>query len=252
MRLDEAFLITLFAGFIRTTALLLSSPLSGNSVPVMVRVFLGLAISMCIAPVIQPFVPVPETMGELVALAIREAGSGLLVGLVIQLLVGAVQMAGSILDLQIGIGSAQILNPAAGTMSTPLGTFKFWLAVVLLFILNAHQLMIKAMVASYQSHFDFTSTQSPIIDNVLQTFSSLMMVCVQIAAPVVAVTVLIDVSAGLINKAVPQTQPFLLSIPAKLAVGVAALALGLPMVAALVQRAVDLSFTGLARILGGA
>lgn len=79
----------------------------------------------------------------------------------------------------------------------------------------------------------------------------LLMLSIQIAAPVIAVTVLIDIASGLVNKAVPQSQPFLLSLPAKLAVGVVVLGLGLPTIVAAVHRGVDVAFTGLGRLLGG-
>lgn len=251
MRLDEAFLIAFFAGFVRCTAMLLSSPLNGSVVPVIVRVLLGVVVSLCLVPVVQPYVPAPQTMPDLIGLAVREAAAGLVIGMMLQFLVAAFQMAGSIMDLQIGLGSAQILNPSTGGMSTPLGQFKFWLAIVLLFLLDAHQLMFKALVASYRLPGVIGGDQGRLIENSLATFGQLMMVCVQIAAPVIGVTVVIDVAAGLINKAVPQTQPFLLSLPAKIALGIVTLSLGLPGLVVIVQRSVETSFDGIGRILGG-
>jgi flagellar biosynthetic protein FliR len=251
VRLDEAFLITFFAGFVRCTAMLLSSPLAGGVVPVMVRIFLGVVVALSLTPVVQPFVPVPTTMMDLIGLVVREAAAGLVIGMMLQFLVSAFQMAGSIMDLQVGIASAQILNPSTGGMSTPIGQFKFWLSLVLLFLLNAHQMMFKALVASYQLPGVIGGNTGQIIEACLATFGQLMMICIQIAAPVVGVTVVIDVAAGLINKAVPQTQPFLLSLPAKLALGIVTLSLGLPGIVIIVERAVNISFDGIGRVLGG-
>ena len=252
MQFNEAFLIAFVAGFIRTTAMLMSSPLAGNLVPVTVRVFLGMAVSLSLSPVILPYVtPLPTHFLDLVALGIREALVGVTIGMFIQFLVGAIQMAGSILDMQVGIGSAQIMNPGSGGMSTPIGTFKFWLAIVLLLLLNAHHMMFTALVKSYSMVGIIGGDMNTIMESVVTTFGRMMMVCIQIAAPVIGVTVVIDVAAGLINKAVPQTQPFLLSLPAKLALGMMTLSLGLPGLVVIVQRAVDVSFDGLSRVLGG-
>lgn len=251
MSLDELFLITFFAGFIRCTAMLLASPLTGNSIPVSVRVMLGAVISLSLTPVISPFIgAVPTNILELGALAFKEAAVGLSIGMVLQFLSATFLMAGSLLDLQIGIGSAQIMNPTIGQSATPLGQFKFWLSIVLLFLLNAHQMMFHALVASYKLPGFLTPSSDPVTP-LLQLLGNLVMISVQVAAPVMAVTIIIDIAASLINKAVPQTQPFLISTPAKLALGIVTLSLALPAIVVTVQRAVELTFTGMVRILGG-
>jgi flagellar biosynthetic protein FliR len=73
----------------------------------------------------------------------------------------------------------------------------------------------------------------------------------QIAAPVAAVSVVIDAAAGLVNKAVPQTQPFLLALPAKLMVGIILLGLGLPAMVVATQAGVQFTFSHLSKMLGG-
>ncbi|MES1227185.1 MAG: flagellar biosynthetic protein FliR, partial [Armatimonadota bacterium] len=61
---------------------------------------------------------------------------------------------------------------------------------------------------------------------------------------------IIDVAAGIINKAVPQTQPFLIAMPAKLTFGILALAFGLPAVIVGVDRSLGLAFNTVHTILG--
>ena len=73
----------------------------------------------------------------------------------------------------------------------------------------------------------------------------------QIAAPVAAVSIIIDLAAGIVNKAVPQTQPFLLSLPAKLATGIVMLAIGLPALVIAVQNGHDFTFMHLGHVLRG-
>ncbi len=252
MLIDEQFLIAFFAGFIRCTAVMLASPFVGNNVPVQVRILLGAVISLSLGPVITPFIgSMPESVYDLAALGIREALAGLAIGLSLQFLSGTFMMAGSFLDLQVGIGSAQILNPSIGTTVTPIGNFKFWLSLVLLFLLNAHHMMFQAIVSSYKLPGIIGAESNSLLEPILQTLSSLLMISLQIAGPVVAVTIIIDIAAGIINKAVPQTQPFLLSLPAKLALGLGALSIGLPTLIILVQRAVEVTFDGIGRVLGG-
>lgn len=252
MTLDALYLITFFGIFIRCSAMVLSCPLYGNVIPVTVRVFFSLVVSLALVPVLSGhFTSIPESMYDLAALAFGEAAVGLIIGFSLQLLVAVFQMAGMILDLQIGLGSAQMFNPSSGSMSSPIGQFKFWLSIVLILVLNGHQMMFQAFVKSYDLSGLRADNLASAIGNLTSLFGNLMVLAIQIAAPVVAVTVVIDVASGLINKAVPQTQPFLLSLPAKIALGMIVLAFGLPMLVGSVDRGLDMTFLALGEMLGG-
>lgn len=249
MRLDATFLIAYFAVFVRCSAMLLSSPLYGAIVPVIVRILSSAVISLALVPVVQHQIgPVPDSIGALVMLAGREALYGLLIGMCLQFFLGAVQAAGSLMDLQLGIGSAQLFNPNMNGSSTTIGQFKFWLGLVLLFLANGHHMMFTAFVGSYSSTL---SLSGDVLESGLRLVGVLLALSAQIAAPVVAVTVLIDLAAGFVNKAVPQSQPFLLSLPAKLALGIVALSLGLPAMVTTIHWGMDRTFEGMAHMLGG-
>lgn len=252
MSLDATFILAFTFVFIRCTAMILSSPLYGAVVPVMIRIMTGVVISLALTPVLKPYIgEMPTNLIELAMMAGREVLIGLTIGFCLQFLLGAFQMAGSLLDLQMGIGSAQLFNPQSGGSSTPVGHFKFWLALVLIFLVNGHQMMFQAFMQSYQMTTNMEAIQVGFVDAGIRMFGSLLMIALQIGAPVLAVTMIIDVAAGIINKAVPQAQPFLLSLPAKTALGMVALSIGLPVMVVAVSRGLDITFSGIGKILGG-
>ncbi|QYK54440.1 MAG: flagellar biosynthetic protein FliR [Fimbriimonadaceae bacterium] len=252
MVLETSFILAFFAIFIRCSAMMLSSPLYGGATPVNIRVMAAAVISLSLTPVLQSqLVFAPNNLIELAMIMGREAIFGLLIGMCMQFLVAAIQMAGAVSDMQIGIGSAQLFNPALGGQTSPIGQFKFWLGVVLLFLLNAHQLMFKAFMSSFSLTGAPIGSSSDVIAHGANLLAQLLILSVQIAAPIVAVTVVIDVASGLINRAVPQTQPFLISLPAKLALGLVALSLGLPALTITVQRGVEVTFAGMGHMMGG-
>lgn len=251
MQLDSAFVIQFAAIFVRCGAMMLSSPLYGGAVPVNIRVMAAGVISLALTPVVGPLIDVDVTsLAGLGLMMGREAMFGLLIGMCLQFLLAGLQIAGSISDMQLGLGSAQLFNPQIGGQTSPLGQFKFWLGTVILFLLNAHQLMFQAFVASFRVKGAPIGSADMVAAGVT-LLGQLLVLSVQIAAPVVAVTVVIDVAAGLINRAVPQTQPFLLALPAKLALGLVTLAFGLPALVVAVQRAVETTFDGLGHLFGG-
>lgn len=250
MTLDSHLLFAFLAVFARCTAMLLSSPLFGSVVPPNIRILFCMVLSASLVPVLKPYVgAVP---GDLISLGLaigREAVIGLLIGGALQVLLAAAQMAGLFLDLQIGLGSAQMFNPVMGMAATPIGQFKFMLGLVLLLLLNGHHLMFQAFVDSYRLGGPTLAGLDVMLPNVVGLIGQACLIALQIAAPVAAVCVVVDLAAGLVNKAVPQSQPFLLSLPAKLMLGIFVLALALPAMVVAMQGGLDSTFDALGRIL---
>ena len=253
MSLDSGFVLSFVAIFVRCGAMLLSSPLYGGATPVNIRILASVVISLALTPVVGPLLDLNVTnIVELGMLMGREAIFGLLIGMCLQFLMASLQIAGSFMDMQLGLGSAQLFNPQMGGQTSPLGQFKFWLGMVIMLLLNAHQMMFRAFVASFNlkgapmggGSIDLISAGYTLLGN-------LLVLSLQIAAPVVAVTVIIDIAAGLINRAVPQTQPFLLATPAKLALGLLTLSIGLPALVVEVQRVVEVTFFVIEKMFGG-
>lgn len=252
MSLDEATLWALLLVFVRCSAMLLSAPLFGTAVPVQVRLLASGAVAVALLPVLHSQVgPIPQDLATMAMAVGREAAIGLIIGGLVQMLVLMVQMAGAVLDLQLGLSMAQLFSPATGVASTPVAQFKFMLGVVLLFLMDGHQMMIHAFVRSYDLPGGTLATLPQAMEAFGTLLGALSLLAIQIAAPVGAVTVILDVAAGVVNKAVPQSMPFLLSMPAKLMLGILVLALSLPAMVAAVQGGLDLTFAAMSRMLGG-
>lgn len=239
--------------FVRCSAMLLSSPLFGGLVPVPVRVMISGVLALALTPVVASHFPqVPEALDVLVLALMREAGIGLVIGFFMQLMMLSIQMAGAFLDLQVGLGAAQIFNPAMSSPTTILGQWKFLLGLVVLLLLNGHHLMIGAFVHSFEvtqsiGLYSLTSW----IEQVPRFAGQSGLLSLQIAAPVAAVSFVIDAALGVINKSVPQMQAFMVGVPAKIGLGMIALSLGLPVFAVAVESGVEHTLAAIARLLGG-
>ncbi len=252
MNLDAVWLVGFVAVFCRMTAMVMVAPIYGQSVPVQVRAMFCLVVSASLTPALVPLMPpVPQTTGALVGLLVHECAMGLAIGWGIQLLVNCLQMAGSLVDLQIGLASAQVFNPAVGSMTSPVAQLKVMLGVTLILVLGGHQVMFRAFMDSYHFPASALVPSDAMLAGLLGLVFHLMIVSIQIAAPVLAVSVIIDAAASLVNRAVPQTQPFLISLPAKIGLGMVALMLGLPILVVAVQRGLDTVFTQIPRLIGG-
>lgn len=231
MKLDEASLYVLLIVFVRCTAMFLSSPLfSASNIPTQIRVFTGLAFSGALAVIIKPEVgPVPPDLLSMSLAVVQDALIGLLIGGVMTALFSAAEMAGSLLDIQVGISTAEVLNPVQGISTTILSQFKFMLGMVIFLCINAHHFLIIALVDSFAGGAHSASLSLASLEpGVVNLIGMSLLVGVQIAAPTLAVTIVIDSAVALITKAVPQMQSFQVEIPAKLGFGLLAVGLSLP------------------------
>lgn len=238
--------------FVRLSAMLMVSPVfGGQQTPVGVRVFTILSISGALAAIIQPKITtLPEHLGSMALALALEAGIGLIIGSLIHAALHAIQMAGSLIDLQIGLGMAQVLNPSGGQSVTIVAQFKYLLAVVIFLVVNGHHSLFEAFVASYQVAPGLGL--DPVRVTLLSAVGQFCLLALQVAAPVAAVSLVVDAALGLINRAVPQMQPFLVGIPAKIGVGVLALGIALPVTVAAVKSGVDVASKHIVQVFQGA
>lgn len=238
MTFDSATLWAFLTVFVRASAMMLSSPIFGaQTTPVNIRVLTTLSVAGALTMALKPSLgPLPTDLGSMTFVLGNELLAGLLIGVTISLVFHAIQMAGSFLDFQIGLGSSQILNPVTGVPVTIVGQLKFLLALVIFLTINGHHQMIEAFVASYKAMpqlgyqaIDEVQTQ------IVPLFGQLALLSLQIAAPVAAVSLIVDAGLGFVNKAVPQMQVLIIGMPAKLALGFIALSITLPAVATAVD-----------------
>ena len=248
MPLDTITIYTFFLVFVRCSGMLIAAPVFGAAnLPVMIRVFITLALSMALTFAVRPNQgAVPQDLGSF-ALAIgNEAVSGLLIGAFFSLVLHAVSMAGAIVDLQMGLGMSQVLNPVTGVPVSVIGQFKYMLGLIVFLQIDAHHLMLGAFLQSYSDLPTMSSAMmEPMRESFVAMLTSMTYLALQMAAPVAAVSIVVDAALGLVNRAVPQMQVFLVGMPAKTIMGMIALAISIPALVGTVQTGVEVATDGL-------
>lgn len=230
--------------------MLLASPVFGaQNTPVMVRVLTTFAISGALSFVVQQNVgSVPSNFLELGERMLHEAMIGLLIGGMMTLALQMATLAGSLMDLQTGLSAAHTINPVDGHSSTLISQFKFMLSLVIFLTLDAHHLMIRAFVAGYQMvPANSQLLPSHVYGGLMDLLGHIFMLAVQIAAPVLGVSLVTDAALGLVNRAVPQMPAMLVGMPVKICVGLIFVGLGLPMLTSATSSAVALAIDSIGR-----
>ncbi|HRK21159.1 MAG TPA: flagellar biosynthetic protein FliR [Fimbriimonadaceae bacterium] len=250
MTLDSGLLWAFFLVFVRCTALMLSSPIFGSqTTPVHIRVMTTLALSGALVFALHPVPPhLPTNLGEMLLSVGNEAACGLLLGAFVSMTMMAVQFAGSFLDLHVGLGMSQVMNPVTGVPSSVITQFKAMLALIVFIGIQGHQFVIQAFVKSYETMPTLSlATMGPLQDGLIGLVGEMSILALQIAAPVAAVGLIVDTAMGIVNRAVPQMPVFLVGLPVKIGASMLALSLALPALVVGVQSGLDATAEALAK-----
>lgn len=253
MSFDSALLFAFLLVFVRCSAMLLVSPVFGaQNTPLQVRIFTTLAISGALTIALKPAIgPVPADLYAFVAAILKEALAGLLIGTFMSLVLQAAQMGGAIIDMQMGLGLSQELNPLTGVPATVISQFKYMLALVIFLSMNCHHQMIVAFARSYETMPPLNYEVLPTVKTgIVSLVGELSLLAIQMAAPVMAVSLIVDAGLGIVNKAVPQVQAMLVGLPAKVILGMVALSLGLPAITSSISNGVGVALRGLSHATG--
>lgn len=253
MSVDSALLYSFLLVFVRCSAMLLVSPMFGaQNTPLQVRIFTTLAIAGALTLVIEPSIgPAPTELYTLAGAVLKEALAGILIGTFMSFVLQAAQMGGAIIDMQMGLSMSQELNPITGVPVTVISQFKYMLALVIFLSMNCHHQMILVFARSYQTMPALTYDSIPAVRTGIVGFvGELSLLALQLAAPVMAVSLIVDAGLGIVNKAVPQVQAMLVGLPAKVILGMIALSLGLPAMSTAVSSGVGAALRGLTHATG--
>jgi flagellar biosynthetic protein FliR len=138
------------------------------------------------------------------------------------------------------------MNPVTGVPVSVIGQFKYMLGLMVFLQVDAHHLMLGAFLQSYQSLPTIsTEVAGPIQESLVAMLGQMTLLALQMAAPVAAVSIVVDAALGLVNRAVPQMQVFLVGMPAKTIMGMIALSISIPALVGTVQSGVEVVADGL-------
>jgi len=215
--------LALFAAFCRIGACVMVLPGFGSMrVAVQIRLFLAVALSMAILPLVWDSVYPKVATGAYTYLALvgGEVLIGATLGMIARLYVLALQFAGTSISMLIGFNTMSSPDIVEPMVQSELATLINFVGLLLLFVLNFHQIVIVALAHSYE----FLPVGSPFeaqtaLVTVTDTLSKAFMVVLQLASPFVIYGLVFNIAIGMVNKLAPQIPIYFISLPFILAGG---------------------------------
>ena len=220
-----------FLVFLRVTGVFVVSPIFGRqNLPTYYKIGFSFFITLIIASSAVIVAPVSYgTSVEYVLLAAREFLVGASVGFIPYLMFSAIYLAGQIIDMKIGFSMVNVLDPVSNIQIPITANFYYILCMLMFISVNAHHMVILTLSKSYgliplgSFHID-----GDLIRALMRLFSDIFTVGFRIAAPIVFTTLLTDVALGIISKAMPQINVFMVGMPLKILVGIVIMIVTLP------------------------
>jgi flagellar biosynthetic protein FliR len=191
-------------------------------VPARYRLLLGIFLATIIATALAPLLPVqPGSPLRLLLLLGGEIVIGVFLGTVARMMLSALETAGAIISLQLGLSTAQVFNPLLAQQSAITGAFMTVFGVLLIFLTDTHHLMLRGLVASYGL---FPAGGFPgfgdLSDTVAHLVSASFRLAVELAAPFIVLGTIFFVALGFLSRLMPQMQIFFIILPIQVAGGI--------------------------------
>jgi flagellar biosynthesis protein FliR len=226
-----AWITPLLWPFLRVLALFSALPVfAQRGVPARVRVALAFLIAFCAQATLPAMPVIPLDSAPALLAVAQQLLIGISLGFAVRVVFSAVEFAGELIGLQMGLNFAGFFNPMTGGDATATSRF-FGISVSWLFIVSGgHLALIAAVVQSFQTFpvgpepFAFLRTVQPQVWG-----AEVFRLGLWIALPMIAMLLFVNFVLGIISRVAQQMNVFAIGFPITVSVGLIGLLMTLPM-----------------------
>lgn len=241
---------------LRISGVMFVAPVFANrSVPPPARVFLTLMTALALLPVsgrTAVFASQPGTLAY-VAAAVGELFLGLILGYLVLLVFVAVQVAGQLLDLEMGFGIVTVMDPQFGQPAPLVGNFLYLISLLLFLLIDGHHQLLRALAYSFERVPVGAMTTGPALyARLFESFSWMFTSAARMALPALAALFLTSAVMAVLARTMPQLNVFIVGLPLKILVGLGTLIVALPFFLFMLERLFPENMQALARVLEAA
>jgi flagellar biosynthetic protein FliR len=226
----------------RISAFFVVIPVFGwKSIPVRIKVAVTVLISIFFLMITPLSVDATKVSTlEVILLMANEATYGLALGLIATVVFSAVKFSGRIIERQMGMAMAQILDPLTGERTQPLGNLLEMIFIMLFLAANGHHSFLLIISRSYETFpVGSTPTLSILAGGVTKASSTMLLLGLRLAAPILAAFLLLMVVLAVLARIVPEMNILFISFPLRVGLGLLMAAIFLPFINGFVAEFAD-------------
>lgn len=201
---------------------------SGRALPTRIKTVVVVMITLCCYPALQ-ITPPSEIRYDAISLGLlifREVMIGLTLSFITRIIFSAVEFSGQIIGMQMGLTISSIIDPSFGNQTQIMSVLQSLLATLLFLSLNIHHVFINTIVDSFRviplGNWHLTPD---ILSFLIKGTADILILGIRIAAPVMVALLLTSVVLGIMARAFPQMNIFMVSMPLNIGLGLIVLGL---------------------------
>lgn len=212
----------------------------GQAVPNAVKVLFVLGITIVLTTVVPaPAVPLPVELLDWAWAGARAFFVGLVMSAGMLFLLASVQLAGQLIDFQMGFGVVNVIDPSTNVQVPIMGLFHNILGILIFAVVGGPHLVLTAIVDSF-GIVPLLQPRFPValVHQFSLQFSALFVAGIKLAAPVLVTLLLYTAAIGIVAKTVPTINLLIVGFPIRIGLGLFAVGASLPLFGPLFQRAI--------------
>jgi flagellar biosynthesis protein FliR len=208
--------------FARIGAMVMLLPGLGESnIPVRIKLAIALLLTLIILPLHRDAYHVDmDTLTPLLVLMIHEILIGVVLGATARVTLGALQVAGSVIAQQMGLGFVTAVDPTQGQQGLLIGNFLTMLGLTLLFATDSHYLVIAALNESYAVFSPGEMLPAgDVAALATRAFAAAFRIGMQLSAPFLVFGLVFNIGLGVLARLMPQMQVYFVGVPLAILAG---------------------------------
>jgi flagellar biosynthesis protein FliR len=240
----DAWLAAFVFPLARILALLATMPPYNNAaLPQRIRLIIGLAITFVVAPSLPPMPAIAAGSWLGLLVLAQQVVVGVTIGFTMRLAFAAIDLAGDLIGLQMGLSFARFYDPQSSAQTAVLGDFLGIVTILVFLALNGHLLAISALVESFRLLPIATASITVKGAGALLSWAAIIFSAgVLLSLPMMAALLIANIAMGVLTRVAPQLNLFAVGFPVTIVSGFVVLLISLPYFGAALERLFDQAF----------
>lgn len=212
---------------VRLSSFVMVAPFFGYaSIPIRIKLIISIVFAIIVLQVISPVSLDYEGVIGYAALIVKEACVGLALGFMSNICLYILNFAGQLMDMEIGLSMSSLFDPLTHVQSTVSGAMYTYLVMLVMMVSNMHYFLIRAIIDSFQYFNIGRAVFSEKLSQVMiDFFPNYFIIGFRILLPIFGCMLLTNVVLGVLARATPQMNMFVVGMQLKVLIGIVVLIL---------------------------
>lgn len=237
--------------FMRMSGCILFNPILGRkNIPAAARAGLCLVMTLFVYQTVPAQDLGISSFLVFALCALKEFAVGYVIGYIIQLFLSVFVISGEMMDMQIGISMSQVYDPQSNVSMPVSASLLNAMFILIFFASNSHLTLMRIFVRLCEVvPYGDQLFNTEMWQSLAGMFSLILIYAVKLSMPVVAVQLISELGVGMIMRAVPQIDVFVVEIQLKVLIGFLSIMILVPSFSTFMEKLITLMFDNIVRIL---